>query len=176
MTTTYLTATSLDGYIATEDNDLGWLFQLEGEDPGNPYTEVFENVGALAMGATTYAWLLEHAPGPWPYPDTPAWVFTHRDLPRKDGPITFTSADVRSVHAAMLEAAAGKDVWLVGGGDLVGQFLDADLLDEIWVSIAPVVLGSGAPLLPRRHTTPMRVLEVRHRADAPLVHVHYSLR
>ena len=174
--TTYLTATSLDGFIATEDNDLSWLFQFEGEDGGNPYDEFIDKVGALAMGATTYEWVLAHDKGPWPYADRPSWVFTHRDLPRRgDAPITFTSDDVASVHAEMVEAAKGRDVWLVGGGDLVGQFLDRGLLDDMWVTIAPVVLGRGAPLLPRRHTSPMRVVGVRHAQDAPFVHLHYSL-
>jgi dihydrofolate reductase len=175
-TTTYLTATSLDGFIATEDNDLGWLFQLEGPD-ANPYDEFIGNIGALAMGATTYEWILAHDDGPWPYADMHTWVFTHRDLPtRGDAPVTFTSDDVATVHAQMVEAASGRDLWLVGGGDLVGQFLDQDLLDEIWVSITPLVLGRGAPLLPRRRTQPMRVLEVRHAEGDPFVHVHYSLR
>jgi dihydrofolate reductase len=58
----------------------------------------------------------------------------------------------------------------------VGQFLDHGLLDEVWVSITPVVLGAGAPLLPRRRTDPMRVVEVRHHDGGPFVHVHYSLR
>jgi dihydrofolate reductase len=175
--TTYLTATTLDGYIATEDNDLSWLFQFEGEDPTNPYDEFIENVGALAMGATTYEWIRRHAPGEWAYEDRPTWVFTHRDLtPIEGANLTFTSDDVRSVHARMVQAAGGRDVWLVGGGDLVGQFLDHGLLDEVWVSITPVVLGAGAPLLPRRRTDPMRVVEVRHHDGGPFVHVHYSLR
>jgi dihydrofolate reductase len=178
--TTYLTAMSLDGFIATEDNDLSWLFQLEGEDPeagpDNPYTEFIDGVGAMAMGATTYEWVMEHEDGRWPY-TLPTWVFTHRDLPVPDGgAVRLTSEPAVEVHRQMVEAAAGKDVWLVGGGDLVGQFLDHDLLDEIWVSIAPLVLGRGAPLLPRRRTEPMRVLEVRHAAGGPFVHVHYSLR
>ena len=176
MTTTYLTATSLDGYIATEDNDLGWLFQFEGEDGANPYPEFIENVGALAMGATTYEWIRRHDPGSWAYDDRPTWVFTHRGLPRIEGAdLRFTAGDVGSVHAEMVDAASGRDVWLVGGGDLVGQFLDHDLLDELWVSITPLVLGAGAPLLPRRRTTPMRVVEVRHAPGSPFVHVHYSV-
>lgn len=176
MTTTYLTATSLDGFIATEDNDLSWLFQLEGEDPVGPYDEFIGNVGALAMGATTYEWVMDHEDGRWPY-SLPTWVFTHRDLPLPaGGTVRLTADDVAAVHADMAAAADGKDVWLVGGGDLVGQFLDHDLLDEIWVSIAPLVLGRGAPLLPRRRTTQMRVLEVRHEPGGPFVHVHYSLR
>jgi len=175
--TTYLTATTLDGFIATEDNDLGWLFQFEGEDPTIPYPAFIEGVGALAMGATTYEWVLEHEPGRWPYADHPTWVFTHRDVPVQEGaPITTTDADVTDVHAQMVEAAGDRDVWLVGGGDLVGQFLDRDLLDEIWVSVAPVLLGWGAPLLPRRHTRPLTLLEVAHTPGAPFVHLHYSVR
>ncbi len=130
------------------------------------------------MGATTYAWILEHETGAWAYGDRPTWVFTHHDdLPPKQGAdVTFTDRDVAQVHAEMVEAAAGRDVWLVGGGDLVGQFLDRDLLDEIWVSFTPVLLGGGAPLLPRRHTEPMRVVDVRHTPGGPFVHLHYSLR
>ncbi len=64
--------------------------------------------------------------------------------------IEFTSADVASVHSEMVSAAGGQNIWIVGGGDLAGQFADAGLLDEVIVMIAPVTLGGGAPLLPRR--------------------------
>jgi dihydrofolate reductase len=62
--------------------------------------------------------------------------------------------DVGPVHAAMTEAAGEKNIWLVGGGDLVGQFADRGLLDELLIHLAPVTLGAGAPLLPRRLTFP----------------------
>jgi dihydrofolate reductase len=113
------------------------------------------------MGSTTYEWLLEH--GNWPY-TVPARVFTHRDLPRVEGaPIEFTSADVASVHAELVEAAGGRNVWIVGGGDLAGQFADAGLLDEVIVYTAPVTLGAGAPLLPRR--IELRLEELARNAD-----------
>jgi dihydrofolate reductase len=67
-----------------------------------------------------------------------------------DAKVEFTSEDVRTVHAKLVAAAGGRNVWIVGGGDLAGQFADAGLLDEVHVSIAPVTLGAGAPLLPRR--------------------------
>ena len=86
----------------------------------------------------------------WPY-EVPCWVFTHRRLRAVPGArIEFTSADVTRVHEAMVEAAGGRNVWIVGGGDVAGQFADACLLDEVIVSVAPVTLGAGAPLLPRR--------------------------
>jgi len=81
----------------------------------------------------------------------PSWVFTHRELAVvPDTRIEFTSGDVATVHEEMVRAAAGRNVWIVGGGDLAGQFADAGLLDEVLVTIAPVTLGAGAPLLPRR--------------------------
>jgi dihydrofolate reductase len=81
-------------------------------------------------------------------------VFTHRDLPAIPGAnLTFVQGDVRPVHAQMTEAAGGRNIWLVGGGDLVGQFADRQLLDEILLGVAPVTLGAGAPLLPRRLTS-----------------------
>lgn len=78
-------------------------------------------------------------------------MFTHRELELPAGAdVRLTQADVSMVHAEMEQAAEGKDLWVVGGGDLAGQFADAGLLDEVWVQYAPVTLGSGAPLLPRR--------------------------
>lgn len=68
--------------------------------------------------------------------------------------VKFVQGDVRPVHQAMLQAASNKNIWIVGGGDLAGQFHDAGLLDEIIVTVASVTLGDGAPLLPRRITTP----------------------
>jgi dihydrofolate reductase len=109
------------------------------------------------MGSTTYEWILDHEfkgkdPSEWKWPyDIPCWVFTHRDLQVvPDADVEFVSGDVAPVHEKMVEAAAGKNVWIVGGGDLVGQFAEQGLLDEVIVSIAPVTLGAGAPLLARR--------------------------
>jgi dihydrofolate reductase len=176
--TQYLVASSLDGYIADEHDNLDWLLSMPGgDDDANPYPAFIKDVGALAMGATTYEWINRHHPGEWFYDDRPTWVFTHHELPVIEGAnLTFTADDVRDVHAAMVEAAAGRNVWLVGGGELVGQFLDHDLLDELIVSVTPVLLGRGAPLLPRRRTQPMRLLSATPSPAQTFVHLHYSLR
>jgi dihydrofolate reductase len=176
--TTYLVASSLDGFIADEHDDLSWLLSMPGgDDEANPYDEFIEHVGALAMGATTYEWIQRHHPGEWFYGDRPTWVFTHRGLaPVEGADVRFTADPVAEVHAAMREAAGDRDIWLVGGGELVGQFLDHDLLDELWLSLTPVTLGAGAPLLPRRHTTPLRLLEARPSPAGTFVHLHYALR
>jgi dihydrofolate reductase len=155
--TQYYTATSLDGFIADEHNSLDWLFEVErGSEGGAGFSNFFKEVGAMAMGATTYEWALAHQGAEswakW-YADTPAWVFTHRDLPVVPGvSLRFVQGDVAPVHAEMVKAADGKNVWLAGGGDLVGQFADQGLLDELLFGVAPVTLGKGAPLLPRRLT------------------------
>lgn len=151
MLTQYFTASSLDGFIAAEPEDgLAWLLtrDVDGDGPQG-YNAFFAEVGALCMGASTYQWLLDHNDGPWPY-TIPAWVFTHRTFPETDDDIRFTTAPVPEIHAQMVEAAAGKNVWVVGGGELAGQFHDHGLLDEIWIQYAPLTLGSGSPLLPRR--------------------------
>ena len=169
MRTQYYTATSLDGFIATEDHSLEWLFQL-GDINDTGYPEFIANVGALAMGSSTYEWMLRHVvkPGaaaggaPWPY-DQPTWVFSSRTLPPVPGAdVRFASGDVRPVHAAMCTAAGARNVWIVGGGDLVGQFHDAGLLDELIVQVGSVTLGAGRPLLPRRIAfPPMTLTQVR---------------
>lgn len=159
MKTIYYTASSLDGYIADPANSLDWLLQFG--NPGSSYEDFIAGVGALAMGSTTYEWLLANQvgpdaknPEPWPYVQ-PTWVFSSRSLPGIPGAdIRFVSGDVRPVHQRMVEVASGKNIWLVGGGELVGQFHDCGLLDELVVQVAPVTLGGGAPLLPRVIATP----------------------
>ena len=156
--TQYYTASSLDGFIADPDNSLEWLFKRQRDERGPlNYHDFIAEVGAMAMGATSYEWILDHEFGgkdqadwEWPY-EIPCWVFTHRKLPVvPEASITFTSGDVAPVHAEMAAAAGDRNVWIVGGGDLVGQFAEAGLLDEVIVQFAPVMLGGGAPLLPRR--------------------------
>jgi dihydrofolate reductase len=156
--TQYYTATTLDGFIADPNNSLDWLFtrQSDQDSPFN-YRDFIADVGAIAMGSTTYEWILDYEfrdkdPTEWKWPyEMPCWVFTHRQLQVvPDAKIEFTSGDVQPVHEEMVRAADGRNVWIVGGGDLAGQFADAGLLDEVIVSIAPVTLGAGAPLLPRR--------------------------
>jgi dihydrofolate reductase len=156
--TQYYTATTLDGFIADPADSLDWLFSRKQQEDGPlNYRDFIAGVGALAMGSTTYEWILDHEfagkePSEWKWPyEVPAWVFTHRDLQRVPGAaVDFVQGHVSDVHRTMVEAAGGRNVWIAGGGDLVGQFTDAGLLDEVIVYVAPVTLGAGKPLLPRR--------------------------
>ncbi|WP_353111717.1 dihydrofolate reductase family protein [Microbacterium sp.] len=151
MTTRYYTASSIDGFIATPQHSLDWLLHQD-VDPDGPmgYNAFIQGVGAIAMGASTFDWVIDNA-GTWDYTQ-PAWVFTHRERIAPEGAdVRFTSAEATTVHAEMSAAAGGEDLWIVGGGDLAGQFADAGLLDEVWVQYAPVTLGAGAPLFPREY-------------------------
>lgn len=167
---TYFTATSLDGYIADENNSLDWLFETPHDEDDTGWDQLMAETAALVMGATTYRWMIDHDPelltGPekWReyYDERPVWVFTHsEDLPKVQGTeVRFVQGDVKAVYDEISRTVDGG-IWLVGGGDLVGQFDEAGLLDEVVAGICPVTLGAGAPLLPRRITSRrMRVVEV----------------
>lgn len=153
----YRTATTLTGQLADADGSLAWLFAA-GEPTGDDHEAFLAGVGALVEGSTTYEWVLREAdllarPEQWQafYGGRPTYVLTSRDLPVPAG------ADVRFVRGPVADhldgiraAAAGLDVWVVGGGDVAGQLLDAGALDEVVVHVAPATLEGGAPLLPRR--------------------------
>jgi dihydrofolate reductase len=181
MKTQYFTAASLDGFIATEDDSLDWLFPL-GSLNDSSYPQFIAEVGALAMGSTTYQWMLRHADevaaetgSPWPYAQ-PAWVFSHRELPAiKGANIQFVQGDVGSVHTEMRKAAGTKNIWIVGGGDLAGQFYDAGLLDEFIIQVGSVTLGGGKPLFPRRVLSPnLRLISVRQ-VGSGMAELHYEV-
>lgn len=180
--TQYYTATSIDGFIADSDNSLEWLFALHQTEEGEQeYPEFIADVGAIAMGSTTYEWVLRHEklldnPQAWPY-QQPTWVFSSRDLPAVPGAdLRFVAGAVEPVHAEMVRAAAGKNVWLVGGGELVGQFADAGLLDEVILGVGSVFLGSGASLLPRRILPPRLRLVAATAQGEDFVTLRYEVR
>lgn len=181
MKTQYYTASSLDGFIATEDDSLEWLFPL-GELNASSYPAFIAEVGALAMGSSTYEWMLRNADqvaaetgSPWPYTQ-PAWVFTTRQLPVVEAAdIRFVKGDVREVHQQMRAAAGPKNIWIVGGGDLAGQFHDAGLLDEIIIQVGSVTLGKGKQIFPRRVLSPtLRLMSVRQMGTS-MVELRYEI-
>jgi len=179
--TQYYTAATLDGFIATLDDSLEWLFSL-GDVETTSYPEFIKHVGALAMGSATYEWMLKHAVGPdaeqrqpWPYTQ-PTWVFSSRTRAAVAGAdIRFVRGDVQPVHEEMVAAALGKNVWIVGGGELAGQFYDRGLLDEIFVQVGSVTLGAGKPLLPRSIITPPLRLISAKAVGTGFAELHYEV-
>jgi dihydrofolate reductase len=150
---TYFVGASLDGRIAGPGDDLAFLDPFEGTFPGGPYhmETVIAGFDSLVMGASTFRVIRDRiATGlhpTWPYGERPAWVVTHApELPPvPDAPNLRTFAgDVRQL-VARIDPGLTR-TWLVGGGDLAGQFLAADLIDEIILGIAPALLGRGPAL------------------------------
>lgn len=151
------TATTLNGFLADDEHSLAWLFAVDGGDDPDE-TLLPQGATVMVEGSHTYEWGLREwdiveQPGKWQefYGDRPVFVFSTRELPVPEGAdVRFLRGTVTEALPALREAAGDGDIWVVGGGDLAGQFLDAGALDEIAISIAPVALRSGAPLLPRR--------------------------
>jgi dihydrofolate reductase len=174
----YYAAMSLDGYIAESDDTLEWLMDYKGVEPGEAvqtveggYDEFYEDVGALVMGSVTYEFVLEHLTK-WPYAGKPSWILTSRELPTLDG------QDIRfgGTFEEMIESAGDKKLWVVGGGNVASQFVDAGLLDQVWVTVVPVVLGAGKPLFDRCVPgPPMRLTEVLPRPSG-MIELHFDVR
>jgi len=131
-------ASSLDGYIAREDGNIDWLPQS-----GNSgYDEFYKTIDTVIMGRKTYEQILTF--GKYPYEGQKSYVFTKNTEIKKDGNIEFVFETEKLVKELL--SSSGKDVWLVGGADLISTFLNFDLIDDIILSIIPIVLGKGIPL------------------------------
>jgi dihydrofolate reductase len=151
MATVYYTASSLDGYIVDEAGSLDWLTSrdIDAKGPFN-YDQFITGIGAVVMGSATYEWIVENHPGEWMY-SQPSWVLTHRPgIVVADHPVRTFAGPVTDLHPELVAAAAGRDVWVVGGGDVAAQFVTAGLIDEMIVSYAPCSLGGGSRVLPVR--------------------------
>lgn len=176
--TQYFAAATLDGFIADEDDGIDWLtgFKPTYDGPGEKVLEAIdqqiEQTGALVMGSSTYEFILPHE---WAYGDRPAWVLTSRELPTVDGAdIRFHNGPVADVHPGMLEAAGDRNLWVVGGAPVADELAAAGLLDELHVTIVPVVLGSGKRLFEKPIDEPMRLLGTR-RFDNGMFELRYAL-
>lgn len=141
----YIAAT-LDGYIATEEDSLEWLFRVEGEGD-NGYGAFEATVDTVVMGRRTYDWIMEKHPGNHPYPGKDCFVYS-RSRTGSDEFVTYISEDAAS-FIGRLQAKGGKKIWLLGGGSSLLDFLKAGVIDEIVVNVAPVILGRGIPLFPQ---------------------------
>ena len=177
----YYAATTANGFIADEGDSLAWLFEVQGADP-NALSDFLTGVGVQVMGSTTYRWLVEHEnvaedPRKWGalFGNVPTRVFSTRQLVLPHGAdIDVVSGPVSGHVDDLVRVAGGSDVWIVGGGELAGQFLDAGWLDRIELDVAPVFLRAGAPLLPRVVSS-TRMHLVSAEARGPFAHVVYEL-
>jgi dihydrofolate reductase len=164
MKTIYFAAASLDGFIADKNDSLEWLFK-NGPTDISFIDEFVGTVGAIAMGSTTYRWLLDHSKGPWPY-QVPCFVFTHQKFTVAEGAdVRFVKGEVLPFHRELKKAAQGKNIWLMGGGDLVGQFYDQGLLEEMRIQTVAVFLNEGKKLFSRATERALQIKEIRQRGE-----------
>jgi dihydrofolate reductase len=188
--TQYYCAASLDGFIAEADDSLAWLLNYEGSFEGDAvepgprgegggYERFYEGVGALISGATTYEFVLHHLAedSEWPYKGKPYWVLSSRDLPVPKGEdVRIVNAKVADLYDQMITAAGERNLWIVGGGNVASQFADEGLLDEVLVTVVPVVLGAGKPLFDHRLPGgPMQLMGTRA-FDTGMVELRYEIR
>ena len=141
------------------------------------YDRFYEDVGAMVSGSATYEWVLVHVEE-WPYPNKPLRVLTTRELsvPRGRGRRRqIRPGQCARASSEVIDAAGERNVWIVGGGDVASQYADAGLLDEVIVTVVPVVLGTGKPLFDRRlHGGPIRLAGTRA-FDSGMVELRYSI-
>jgi len=152
----YSVATSLDGYIATEDGGVDWLHasMVKGESYG--LTEFFNSIDGVLIGSRTYEKALEM--GGFTGPSKPCWVFSKRALKPQKG-VSITNADPREIVGALPSHGVTR-AWLMGGGALASSFLENGLIDEVSLGVMPVVLGRGIPLFgPLKGFASLRLVE-----------------
>jgi dihydrofolate reductase len=137
-------ATSLDGFLAGDGDDLSWLPEPDPGGGDHGFAAFLSQMGAILMGRRTYDVVVKFDV-PWPYGDLPVLVATHRPLMPAASTVRAVSGDIGAMVDAARSTAAGRDVY-VDGGDLLRRTLDAGLLDEVTVTVVPVVLGRGLPL------------------------------
>lgn len=138
-------ACSLDGFIAREDGSVDWLDEYENNpETDYGYSEFYASIGTVLMGRKTYEQVLGF--GKWPYEDKKVYVFTRRKEPlKREENVEFISEDIGE-FVRHLKKEAEQDLWLVGGAQLIKEFLKENLIQDFIIFIVPVILGNGISL------------------------------
>ena len=167
-------ASSLDGFIAREDGSIDWLFT----DDDYGYQEFYESVDAVIMGRKTFEKGLELGGGINPTKDKKNYVFSRNQQSlggmEKDDEVEFVGKDVRKFVEQLVDSS-GKDIWLVGGSEIISILLKADLLRDIIMSIHPKILGKGIPLFKNTEKEMIRKMVNSKAFDSGLVQLHYTI-
>jgi len=133
-------ATSLDGYIAKKDGSVDWLSSFD-EDYG--YDKFLSTIGTIIMGRKTYEQVLSF--GEWPYSDLKTFVFTHHEL-KENKNTEFISGPIKK-NVKKIKSQSDKNIWLVGGGQLITEFVKLQMINEYQIFLMPLFLGSGIHIL-----------------------------
>jgi dihydrofolate reductase len=164
-------AMSLDGYIAQHNDDLSFLSLVEkaGEDYG--YADFIANIDTVLIGRKTYDWVMKHT-DVFPHTDKTTYVITRTAKPTAGNTIFYTDSLVNLVQD--LKSRPGKHIYCDGGAELVNELLNHNLLDEIIISVIPILLGNGIRLFNEgRPEQPLRLCSVKT-FDSGLTQLHYN--
>jgi len=137
-------AASLDGFIARRNDDISWLTAYDGPDEDYGYAAFYAGVGAIIVGARTYREVLGF--GAWPYAGKTTYVVTTQALQNPPAADIHAFAGDMADLVAQIRQMTEQDIWLVGGGRLTTAFVNQHLIDEIIITIVPLILGDGIPL------------------------------
>lgn len=165
-------ATSLDGYIATEDDSLEWLFKTEGEGD-NGYSEFYNTVDTILIGRRTYDWIIEKEKGNFPYKNKECYIFS-RSKSGKNENVEFINQDVVE-FTNKIKRLDGGNIWLVGGGNLLHSFIKERLVDEFIITIAPTLIGHGIPLF-KKNDFELELKLKNIRKLNQFVELHYEVK
>lgn len=141
-------ATSLDGYIATDNDSLDWLFRVEGEGD-NGYSEFYDRIDTIVLGRRTYDWIMDVEKDNFPYKNKKCYVFSNSKYGSNEY-VKFVNEDTVS-FINTLKNTEGRNIWIVGGGNLISHFLKENLVDELIITIAPTIIGTGIPLFAKQN-------------------------
>ena len=159
-------ASSLDGYIARENGDVDWL----PENTKSGYDEFYKTIDTVVMGKKTYEQVLTF--GAYPYKDKKSYVFTRNNEQTKDQNTEFVSDIDKFVKENI--SNSGKNIWLVGGAEIISSFLNRGFVDEIILSIIPVVLGKGITLF-KNTQNEVKLGLIKTTEYDKLVELHYNV-
>lgn len=167
----FYVAASLDGYLARRDGELDWLpLPTDAEDYG--YAALLARVDTLMMGRKTYD--VTRGFGAWPYPAHRTVVFSRATVGLIAPGVEFSSDDPVAM-IRQLRATEGRDLWLVGGGELARICLEGRVVDEIILTLIPVLLGDGLPVFPSRDSSSRLVLRTSRAFADGLVQLHHDV-
>ena len=166
-------ATSADGYIARLDGDLEWLTSRPAPEGFYGMNAFMQSIDTKILGRNTYEASLRMGAK---FDSKDRHIVFSRQPPPSGAPpgVEFTNEAVRPFVNRLLEGT-GKDIWLMGGGEIIASFLDAHAIDEFVISVVPVFVGDGIPLIARRHRHVPLTLRSTERFEDGLVQLHYDV-
>ena len=166
-------ATSADGYIARPDGNLDWLTARPAPAGFYGIEAFMQSIDTKVIGRKTYDASLRMGAK---FGSKDRTIVFSRNPPPPDAPPTveFTDAEI-GAFVNRLRKSPGKDIWLMGGGELIASFLDAQAIDEFVISVVPIFIGDGIPLIARRHRHVPLSLRSTERFEDGLVQLHYAV-